>query len=87
MHLKHSFLVKKEIKKYHKVRFIEPIDYSPWLANIVPYLKPNGEIICCIYFRDLNKAFVKDNFPLPHIDIIMDSTTRYEMLSFIDGFS
>jgi len=29
MHPKHSLLVKKEIAKYSKARFIEPIDYSP----------------------------------------------------------
>lgn len=57
MHPKHSLLVKKEIDKYHKEGFIEPIKYSPWLANIIPTLKPNGEIRCYTNFRDLNKAF------------------------------
>jgi len=87
MHLKHSLLVKEEIDKYHKEGFIEPIDYSPWLAKIVPYLKLNGEIRCCIDFKDLNKACPKENFSLPHIDTIMDSTIVHEMLSFMDGFS
>ena len=29
----------------------------------------------------------KDDFPLPHIDILVDNTTGYKMLSFMDGFS
>lgn len=86
MHLKHYLLVKKEIDKYHKVGFIELIDYSPWMANIVPKLKPNRKIICYIYFRYLNKAFPKDNFPLPHINIIVDSNIGHELLSFMNGF-
>ncbi|KAH9298554.1 hypothetical protein KI387_030236, partial [Taxus chinensis] len=35
---------------------------------------------------DINKAFPKDDFPLPNIDMIVDSTAGYEMLSLMDGF-
>ena len=38
-------------------------------------------------FRDLNKTCPKDDFPLPHIDMIIDSTTSSAMYSFMDGFS
>jgi len=41
----------------------------------------------CVDFRDLNKASPKDDFPLPHIDILVDNTARYALLSFMDGFS
>lgn len=41
----------------------------------------------CIDYRDLNRACPKDDFPLPKIDILVDSTAGYEMLSFMDGFS
>jgi len=86
MHQNNYLLVKKDIEKYHKVGFIEPIDYSPWLANIILSLKPNGQIICYIYFKELNKACPKENFPLPQIDIIMDSTIGDEVISFLDDF-
>ena len=33
----------------------------------------------------MNKASPKDDFPLPHIDMLVDSTTRHSMLSFMDG--
>nr|CAN69418.1 hypothetical protein VITISV_041842 [Vitis vinifera] len=36
---------------------------------------------------DLNKANPKDNFLVPYIDILVDSTAGYLMLSFMDGFS
>ena len=57
------------------------------MANIVPIVKKNGSIRICVDFRDLNKACPKDDFPLPHIDLLVDNTSRYEMLSFMDGFS
>ena len=38
-------------------------------------------------FRNLNKASPKDDFPLPHIDMRVDSIVRHAMLSFMDGFS
>ena len=38
-------------------------------------------------FRNLNKASPKDDFPLPHIDMLVDSIAGHAMLSFMDGFS
>ena len=40
----------------------------------------------CVDFRDLNKACPKDDFPLPHIDVIVDNATSSVMYSFMDGF-
>ncbi|NAW06134.1 RNA-directed DNA polymerase, partial [Salmonella sp. gx-f8] len=33
------------------------------------------------------KASLNDNFPLPHIDTLVDNTVRYSLFSFMDGFS
>lgn len=41
----------------------------------------------CVDYRDLNEASPKDDFPLPHIDMLVDSTTKYNVFSFMDGFS
>ena len=49
--------------------------------------KKDGKVRVCGDFRDLNKASPKDDFPIPHIDMLVDSTTRHLMLSFMDGFS
>ena len=38
-------------------------------------------------YRDLNLASPKDNFPLPHIDVLVDNTTRLALFSFMDWFS
>lgn len=47
----------------------------------------NGNLYICIDFHDLNKTYPKDDFPLPNIDILVDNTMGYEILSLIDGFS
>ena len=49
--------------------------------------KKDGRIRVCVDFRDLNKASPKDDFPLPHIDELVDFTAGYALLSFMDGFS
>ncbi|RDX75812.1 hypothetical protein CR513_44269, partial [Mucuna pruriens] len=41
----------------------------------------------CVDYRDLNRESPKDNFPLPHIDILVDNTTQHAFYSFMDGFS
>ena len=40
----------------------------------------------CVDFRDLNKASLKDDFPLPYIDVLVDNTKGHALLSFMDGF-
>lgn len=34
-----------------------------------------------------SRAVDKDDFPLPHIDILVDNVAGHEMFSFMDGFS
>ena len=63
------------------------VNYPKWLANVVPILKKDGKVRMSVDFRDLNKASPKDDFPLPHIDILVDNTVGHALLSFMDGFS
>ena len=63
------------------------VNYPEWLANVVLVLKKDGKVKMCVDFRDLNKASPKDDFPLPHIYIFVDSITGHALLSFMDGFS
>jgi len=41
----------------------------------------------CIDFTNLNKACPKDSYPLPRVDILVDSTVQHQLLSFMDAFS
>ena len=40
----------------------------------------------CVDFIDLNSACPKDNFPLPKIDQLVNSTARHKLLTFMDAF-
>ena len=40
----------------------------------------------CVDFTDLNKAYPKDGYLLPHIDQLVDSTIGHKLLSFMDAF-
>ena len=70
-----------------EVDFIREVYYRDWLANVVMVKKANGKWRMCVDFTDLNKACPKDNYPLPRIDTLVDSTTRHQLLSFMDAFS
>ena len=41
----------------------------------------------CVDFTNLNNAYPKDNFPLPIIDQLVDSTAGHKLLTFMDAFS
>ncbi|KAJ9679424.1 hypothetical protein PVL29_021374 [Vitis rotundifolia] len=86
LHPRWSLQVKEEIQKQLSVGFLSVVEYPEWLANVVPVPKKDGKVRVCVDFRDLNKASPKDDFPLPHIDMLVDSTAGHSMLSFMDGF-
>ena len=77
----------EEIQKLLSVGFLSVVEYLEWLANVVPVPKKDGKVRVCVDFRDLNKASLKDDFPLPYIDMLVNNTTGHLMLSFMDGFS
>jgi ribonuclease HI len=79
--------ITQEVKKLLAAGFIKPIQHPRWLSNIVPVKKKNGQIRCCVDFRNLNKACPKDEFPLPNMDLLIDSAAGSAMFSFMDGFS
>ncbi|PKI75908.1 hypothetical protein CRG98_003707 [Punica granatum] len=67
-------LIKEEVVKQINAGFLEVCNYSEWVANIVPVEKKDGRVRVCVDYRDLNKASPKDNFPLPHIDVLIKTT-------------
>ena len=87
LHPRWSLQVKEEIRKQLSVGFLSVVEYPEWLAKVIPVPKKDGKVRVCVNFRDLNKASPNDDFPLPHIGMLIDSTGGYPMLSFMHGFS
>ena len=46
--------------------------------------KKNGSWRICIDFTTLNKFYLKDEFPLPRIDTLVDAAVGSEILSMLD---
>ena len=79
--------VKAKLEKQWNAGFLEVVKYPQWVSNIVVVPKKEGKIRVCVDFRSLNKASPKDDFPLPHIDVLVDNAARSSTYSFMDGFS
>jgi hypothetical protein len=79
--------IKAEVEKLLKTAFIYPVQLTEWVSNPVPVNKKQGTIHMCMEFHELNKACLKDNFPTPLINHVIDECVGYEVFSFMDGFS
>jgi hypothetical protein len=75
------------VEKLLNVGFIYPVPLTEWVSNPVSMNKKQGTIHVCMDFRDLNKAYPKDNFPTPFIDQILNECAGSEVFYFMDGFS
>ena len=67
-------------------KIIMTLRFSKWVANLVPVRKKNGEIRLCVDFRNLNKVSLKDNYPLPKMDQILQKIVGLERIYTMDGF-
>ena len=79
--------MKEEVDKILSCDFVKESFYPSWLANPVLVKKSNGKWRTCVDFTDLNKAYPKDNLPLPRIDQLVDATSRHALFSFMDAYS
>ena len=70
-----------------KASFLTTISCPNWVANIVPMPRKNGKVLMCVDYRDLNQTNLKDNFPLSHIDTLIDNIATKTFFSFMDEFS
>ena len=66
--------------------FIREVYFPEWLANVILVKKANGKWRMCMDFTNLNKACLKESFPLSRIDQLVDSTVGYKLLTFMDAF-
>ena len=85
--LERNKAVTEKVEKLLEAGFIREVFYPDWLVNVVMVKKSNGKWRMYVDFTDLNKACLRDSFPLPRIDQLVDLTTRYKLLSFMDAFS
>ena len=62
---------------------IEPCD-GPFASNLVLVKKKDGTYRCCVDYRQLNDLTVKDAYPLPRIDVCLDTLAGSCLFSSMD---
>jgi hypothetical protein len=80
-------MIGKEVNWLHTIGFIHAIKHPKWLANPVLVQKKNKTWRMCIDYTNLNSSCPKEEFVLPWINPIVDSTAGSESLCFLDAYN
>ena len=78
--------IKEEIDKLLAAEFIYEIEHTEWVSPIVVVPKKNGTLGVCVNLKKVNAATIRDNYPLPIIDHVIERVAGKEAYSFLDGF-
>ncbi|OWY98689.1 hypothetical protein PHMEG_00030484 [Phytophthora megakarya] len=76
-------VMEAEINQYLGLNLIRP-STSPWSSPVLMIRKPDGGIRFCIDYRKLNAITVKDCYPMPLIDDILDVLGNARLFSTMD---
>jgi len=63
--------LKKRLEELLEKQFIRP-SVSPWGASMLLVKKKDSSMRLCVDYRQLNKVTIKNRYPLPKIDDLMD---------------
>ncbi|XP_004491307.1 uncharacterized protein [Cicer arietinum] len=75
--------LKKQLEELLDKQFIRP-SVSPWGAPVLLVKKKDGSMRLCVDYRRLNKVTIKNKYPLPRIDDLMDQLRGSCVFSKID---
>ena len=75
--------LKKQIEDLLDKKFIRP-SASPWGAPVLLVKKKDESYRLCVDYRQLNKLTIKNRYPLPRIDDLLDQLRGASVFSKID---
>ncbi|XP_068248783.1 uncharacterized protein [Palaemon carinicauda] len=75
--------LKREVQYLLDNNLAEP-STSPWASPCILVPKPNGQFRLCTDYRKLNKVTIKDSYPLPMVNDILDNIRNTKFLTQID---
>jgi len=75
--------LKKQVEDLLAKQFVRP-SVSPWGAPVLLVKKKDGTMRLCVDYRQLNKVTIKNKYPLPRIDDLMDQLVGACVFSKID---
>ena len=79
--------IKEEIDKLKEAEFIYEIEHTDWVSPIVVVPKKNGKLRVCVNLKKVNAAMIRDKYPLPIIDYVLERVAGKEAYNFLNGFS
>ncbi len=83
MSLSEALELKEQLTQLLDQGFIRP-SVSPWGAPVLFQKKKDGTFRLCIDFRGLNQCTIKNKYPLPRIDELLDRLGGSKIFSKID---
>jgi len=75
--------LKKQIEDLLEKKFIRP-SASPWGAPVLLVKKKDDSSRLCVDYRQLNKLTIKNKYPLPRIDDLLNQLRGATLFSKID---
>ncbi|GFU71201.1 retrovirus-related Pol polyprotein from transposon 297 [Trichonephila clavipes] len=75
--------VNAQVDEWVKNGIVEPCS-SPFASQVVIVKKKDGKSRVCIDYRRLNRKLIKDNYPLPLIDDILDCLQNAKIFTTLD---
>ena len=75
--------VARQVDKMLQEGVISPSE-SPWSSPVVMVRKKDGTHRFCVDYRKLNSVTKRDQFPLPHIDDLLDQLGKAKYFSTLD---
>jgi hypothetical protein len=75
--------LKKQLQELMDKGFIRP-SASPWGSPVLFVKKKDGSMRMCVDYRSLNVVTIKNKYPLPCIDDLLDQLQKAKYFSKID---
>ena len=80
------YKIKETLEELHSAEVIEPVSKpTPWISCMLAVPKKNGKIRSCLESKDLNKAILQENYPVPIIDDIATRLNGAKVFSVLDA--
>lgn len=77
--------VKEKIEELVAMDIIEPVEGpTPWVSPVVVVPKQNDEIRLCVDMRRANEAIVRERYPIPTVDEVLQSLNQSTVFSKLD---
>lgn len=77
--------MKAELNKLVQGNIFFLINHTSWVSNLVLVRKKMVKLDC-VWTRDINRASLKDHYPLLSMEPILQVVSSYERFSLLDGF-